>query len=140
MSVTGRRGDAGTTLIEALVVVAIISMVTMVAFPHLEQGWLSMSRRQTTAAVAERLREARATALLLDQPVVFSVADDGRLYGWRGATARTGGGIYLRSANGPIAFFGDGTSTGGAIWITAARRSSLVGVDAGNGAVGVLRK
>jgi general secretion pathway protein H len=140
MSVTGRKRDAGTTLIEALVVVAIVSLVTMVAFPRLQQAWLSYARRQTTAAVVERLREARATAVMKDQPVVFSVADNGRLYGWRGATARTGGGVYLRSADGPIAFFADGTSSGGAIWITASRRSYLVGVDAGNGAIAVLRR
>jgi len=140
MSVTGRRRDAGTTLIEALVVVAIMSLVTLIAFPRLQQTLLTLARRQTTFAVVEHLREARATAILKDQPVVFSVADNGRLYGWRGATARTGGGVYLRSANGPIAFFADGTSSGGSIWITANKRSYLVGVDAGNGAVGVLRR
>jgi Tfp pilus assembly protein FimT len=134
MSVTGRRRDAGTTLIEALVVVGIMALVVMIAFPRLQQGMVTLVRRQTATAVVERLREAHATALLKDQPVVFSVADNGRLYGWRGSTARTNAGVYLRPTNGPIAFYGDG------VWITSARRSYLVGVDAGNGAVGVLRR
>jgi type II secretory pathway pseudopilin PulG len=128
------------TLIEALAVLAITGMVMMVGFPRLQQNLLTLSRRQTATAVVERLREAHATALLKDRPVVFSVADKGRLYGWPGATARTSGGVYLTAANGPIAFFGDGTSSGGAVWVTAARRSYLVGVDPVNSSVGMLRK
>jgi type II secretory pathway pseudopilin PulG len=147
MSETGRLGDAGTkrpdagtTLIEAMVVVGIMALVVMIAFPRLQQNMVTLVRRQTATAVVERLREAHATALLKDQPVVFSVADNGRLYGWRGSTARTNAGVYLRSANGPIAFYGDGSSSGGAVWITSARRSYLVGVDSGNGAIGILRR
>ena len=121
MSETGRRGDCGTTLIEALVVVGIMSLVVMIGFPRLQQSMQTLVRRQTATAVVERLREAHATALLKDQPVVFSVADNGRLYGWRGATARTNAGVYLRPANGPIAFYGDGTSSGGSVWITSAQ-------------------
>jgi type II secretory pathway pseudopilin PulG len=140
MSETGRRGDAGTTLIEALVVVGIMSLVITVAFPRLQQSMVTLVRRQAATAVVERLREAHATALLKDQPIVFSVADNGRLYGWRGSTARTNAGVYLRPTSGPIAFYGDGTSSGGAVWITSARRSYLIGVDPGNGAVGFLRR
>jgi type II secretory pathway pseudopilin PulG len=147
MSVTGSRrpagtrlADAGTTLIEALVVVGIMSLVVMISFPRLQQNMVTLVRRQAATAVVERLREAHATALLKDQPVVFSVADNGRLYGWRGSTARTNAGVYVRSANGPIAFYGDGTSSGGVVSITSARRSYLVGVDPGNGAIGVVRR
>lgn len=139
MSATGRR-DAGTTLIEALVVVAITALVTMIGFPRLQQGLQTLARQQTATAVMERLREARATAILYDQPVVFSVADNGRLYGWRGSSARTGAGVYLTPTNGPIAFYADGTSSGGALWVTAARRSYLVGVDPANAAIGMLRR
>ena len=139
MSVTG-RWDTGTTLIEAMVVVAIMSLVTLIAFPRLHESYLTLSRRQTAAAVVEHLREARAAAVLNDQPVVFSVADNGRLYGWRGSTTRPGAGVYVTAATGPIAFFADGSSSGGAVWVTAAKRSYLVGVDAGNGSVGIVRK
>jgi type II secretory pathway pseudopilin PulG len=128
------------TLIEALAVMAITGLVMMVGFPRLQQNLLTLSRRQTATAVVEHLREAHATALLKDRLVVFSVADKGKLYGWPGATARTTGGVYLTAVNGPIVFYGDGTSSGGSVWVTAARRSYLVGVDSVNSAVGVLRK
>jgi Tfp pilus assembly protein FimT len=140
MSETGSRRDAGTTLIEALAVVGIMALVIMVGFPRLQQNMTTLVRRQAATAVVERLREARSTALLKDQPIVFSVADNGRLYGWRGSTARTNAGVYLRPTSGPIAFYGDGTSSGGSVIVTSARRSYLIGVDAGNGAIGILRR
>ena len=142
MSETGsrRRGDAGTTLIEALVVVAITTMVTMIAFPRLQQSLLTLSQHETTATLAARLREARATALLNDQPIVFEVSPNGRIYGWRHAAVTAAPGVYLSAVRGPITFYGDGSSSGGAIWVTAGRRSSLVGVDQANAAVGLWRR
>jgi type II secretory pathway pseudopilin PulG len=147
MSEAGRRGDtatkspdAGTTLIESLAVLGIMALVITVGFPRLQQSMTTLVRRQTATAVVERLREAHATAMLRDRPIVFSVADNGRLYGWNGSTARTNAGIFLKTTSGPIAFYGDGSSSGGAVWITSARHGYLVGVDAGNSAVGMLRK
>jgi general secretion pathway protein H len=140
MPATADPRDAGTTLIEALVVVTITTMVTLIGFPQLQQGLLTLSRRQTATAVVERLREARATAMLTDRPVVFALGSNGRVYGWRGQTSKTGPGVYLSAASGPIAFYADGTSSGGAVWVTAARRSYLVGVDGDNGAVDIWRK
>jgi Tfp pilus assembly protein FimT len=140
MSETGNRRDNGTTLIEALVVVAITGLVAMIGFPRLQQEMLTLARRQTATAVVERLREARATAMLTDRPVVFSVANGGHAFGWRGQVAQAGAGVYLTAVNGPIAFYEDGSSTGGAVWVTAARRSYLVGVDSSNGSVGLWRK
>ena len=140
MSETGNRRDNGTTLIEALVVVAITGLVAMIGFPRLQQEMLTLARRQTATAIVERLREARATAMLTDRPVVFSVVNAGRAFGWRGQVAPAGAGVYLTAVNGPIAFYEDGSSSGGAVWVTAARHSYLVGVDASNGSVGLWRR
>lgn len=134
------RGDAGTTLIEALVVVAITMLVTLIGFPRLQQSIVTLAQRQTTATVAARLREARATARLVDHPIVFAVVANGRAYGWRDALVQAGPGVQVATAQGPIAFYSDGSSSGGAVWVTAGRRSYLVGVDAANGAVGIWRK
>ena len=142
MSGTGRHSqrDKGTTLIEALVVVAITALVSLLCFPRLQQARLTLSQRETAATLAARLREARATSVLNDRPVVFGVWANGHLYGWRNAAAATAPGVYLTAVNGPISFYSDGSSSGGAIWVTAGRRSYLVGVDPGNGSVALLRK
>jgi len=55
--------DAGTTLIEALVVVTITAMVSFIGFPKLQQGFLTLAQHQTVAVVAERLRGARNEAI-----------------------------------------------------------------------------
>ena len=130
-----RPADAGETLIEALVMVAILMMVSLMAFPRLQQGLLALSQRQTAASVEERLREARATALMDERPVTFQVAGNGRDYGWRGAVASASPGVRLAASQGPITFAADGTSTGGGVWVLVGRRGYLIVVDAANGAV-----
>ncbi|MBA3811689.1 MAG: prepilin-type N-terminal cleavage/methylation domain-containing protein, partial [Caulobacteraceae bacterium] len=77
----GRDRQSGTTLVEALVVVAITALVSLIGFPRLQQGLTRLSQRQTVSAEAERLREARAGALRGDRSVTFKVAANGRAYG-----------------------------------------------------------
>ena len=120
-------------------VVAILMLVSLMAFPRLQQGLLSLSQRQTAASVEERLREARATALINDRPVVFRIADNGRDYGWRGAVATASPGVRLAATAGPITFAGDGSSTGGGVWVLVGRRGYFIAVDPVNGAVALSR-
>ena len=121
-------------------IVAIVMLVSLLAFPRLQQGLLALSQRQTAASVEERLRDARATALTSDRPVVFRVAANGRDYGWRGAVASASPGVRLAAAGGPITFAGDGSSTGGAVWVLVGRRGYLIGVDAVTGAVALSKQ
>jgi general secretion pathway protein H len=141
MSGTGEpaRADAGTTLIEALVVVTISTLVAVIGFPQLQQGLLGLAQNQTVALVAERLRETRAQALRLDRPVVFAVAADGRGYAMSGSpVAGLPGGVSLTSQSGAgIAFFGDGSSSGGEILVSAGRRTVPVRVAPDAGAVAI---
>jgi Tfp pilus assembly protein FimT len=129
--------DSGTTLIEALAVVAITTMVSLVAFPRMQQGFLAMSQRQTVAAVTERLRETRAWAMRRDSPAVFAVARDGSRYGSSNAPASplpTGVGVFV-DGGGRIAFFGDGSSTGGVVRVRASAKTMAVRVAPTGGAV-----
>ena len=141
MWATGSRRQAGTTLIEALVVVAITALVSLIGFPRLQQGLLTLSQRQTVSAVAVRLREARAGALRSDRPAVFAIAANGRAYGWSGGPRWAApAGIALAPAGGAITFFTDGSSTGGAVWVVAPHRRLSVWVTPATGAVAVGRK
>lgn len=137
MSGTGDPADAGTTLIELLVAIAVLALVTMTAFPRLEQGLLAMSRRQAAAAIAARLREVRADALLNDQRRVFAVAADGRSFLSTGyPRAGLPPGVEIAGGSGGvIAFYGDGSSSGGAVFVSAGRRTTPVLVSGATGAV-----
>jgi len=125
-------------LIEALVVVAITSMVALVGFPRMQQGLLTLAQRETVSVVAARLRQARGEALRRDGPVVFAIGADGRTYGTSGGVVTpTPSGVTL-AADGSgrrIAFYGDGSSSGGVIWVRAARRAIAVAVAPLGGAV-----
>jgi type II secretory pathway pseudopilin PulG len=128
-----RDADAGTTLIEALAVVAITTVVSLVAFPRMQQSFLSMAQRQTLAAVAERLREARAAALGRDTPVSFVA--DGRSYGLSlGAASPVPSGIAVFVDGGRrVVFYGDGTSSGGVVRVRGGAQTLAVRItpDAG---------
>jgi type II secretory pathway pseudopilin PulG len=144
MSKTGSArflADAGNTLIEALVVVAITTMAAMIGFPKMQQGLLTLAQHQTVAVVAERLRQARAEALRRDGPVVFAVSADGRAYGATGgAVTASPAGISLAlksTPDGRIAFYGDGSSSGGVVWISDALGATGVTVGPLSGAVAV---
>ncbi len=145
MSATGeleprRRAQAGTTLIEALVVVAITSLVALIGFPRLQQGLLTFAQRQTVSVVVARLRQIRAEAMLNDEPMAFAIGRDGRRFGASdGVAARTPPGVELSSSNRTVAFYGDGSSSGGSIWVSAARHGERVMVAPATGGVSVGR-
>ncbi|MBV9994439.1 MAG: prepilin-type N-terminal cleavage/methylation domain-containing protein [Caulobacteraceae bacterium] len=124
--------QSGETLIEALVVVAILTLVAAIGFPNLLQALLTLAQRQTVSAVAAELRQARALALERDSEVQFQIAPDGRAYGVVGApVAAPPPGVTLAGdakTAGRIAFFGDGSSSGGVVWIATARHAAVVEV------------
>ena len=132
-------GEAGTTLVETLAVVAIMALTALIAFPRLERGFLRLSQRQTLSQVAQQLRQARAEARRRDDPVAFAVAADGRSYAaGDGArlTAPTGISLTLASPDGRrIVFYGDGSSPGGQVLVHAGAGAAPVSVAAGSGVV-----
>jgi len=126
------RSQSGTTLIEALVVVAVTTLASLIVFPAMRQGLLTLAQRQTVSMAAARLREARADAMTRDAQVSFDIASDGRGFGVSdGRVASTPPGVtltMLSNAPGRIMFFSDGSSSGGKIWVRAGQRSTGVSV------------
>jgi general secretion pathway protein H len=140
---SGGGSQAGETLIEVLVVVAILGLVAAIGFPQMQRTLRLFSQQQTVATVAARLRQARAEALRTDGPVAFAVSADGRGYATTGRKLDpTPPDVLLAEASpagGAIVFFGDGSSTGGAVTVTAAGRNIAVAVSPGTGSVAVRR-
>jgi type II secretory pathway pseudopilin PulG len=136
MSAAGSgAAQAGTTLIEALAAVTLVGFVSMIAFPRLQQSLTAFSQRAAQSEVAARLRQARADAVRLNRPRLFEVADDGRGFGASGwPLTRTSAGVEL-SASGPITFYGDGSSSGGQVFVSAGRRTLGLAVQPSTGRV-----
>jgi type II secretory pathway pseudopilin PulG len=133
--------DAGTTLVEALAALAITSLVALIGFPRLQQALIGASQRQTVAVVAAQLRQVRTAALRTDRPQALAVFADGGGFAALGATSTVRPGLRLSSGSGrAIAFYGDGSSPGGVIWVTAGGRSLPVTVAPVTGAISVAER
>jgi general secretion pathway protein H len=88
MSATGEASDRGSTLLEAMVVLAIAGLIAGMAFPNLARGLQAGALRHATRALAGDLATARHDAIRSGSPITFAVAGDGRGYGWTGSGRR----------------------------------------------------
>lgn len=127
MSATGDRGprdaNAGFTLLEALVVVAIAGLISGLMFPRLQSAISGQEFRMARSALLLGVREARALAIRSGEPAVFRINGDATgfrvgnqpLYVLPKAVTLTS-----RTGNGTVTFFNDGTSAGGRLSLVAA--------------------
>ncbi|MGZ8362373.1 MAG: pilus assembly FimT family protein [Caulobacteraceae bacterium] len=135
MSATGRR-DAGATLLEALVVLAITAMISAVAFPNLTRGLDRMALRQAERALTADIAEARARAIRGGSPVLFNVAADGRSYGWSGSARRsTPSSVSVSLEPSVLSFSQDGGATPGQIRLTSVAGAASLTIDPVTGSV-----
>ena len=139
MLATKLHSESGTTLIEVLVVVSIMALIGGIAFPRLQQTLGTLALRQAASALEANLRIARAEALRSGGRIVVSVAPDGRSYGWlTGPQTAVPGALSLSATpERAVAFFPDGTSTGGRFTMATASRAIGIGVDPFTGIVTV---
>jgi general secretion pathway protein H len=147
-SPTGETGDAGGfTLMELLVVLAILGLALVLAMPTLGRVLPGLELRTEARDVASALREARARAISRNEEVTIIVNRE------RG-TLQLGGkpvvqlsptiGIPAletshssRAGDNEIRFFPDGTSTGGRLTLALGERQEHVVVDWLTGAVSI---
>jgi general secretion pathway protein H len=135
MSATGN--DAGTTLLELLVVMGLLALLTTLTFPALERSLDLFEMRQTAGVLESNLRLVRSDAVRSGQAIAFTVSSDGKSYAWsEGEVRQMPNGTYVRTANGhAIEFYGDGTTSGGAVIASTEDRRIAVDVDAATGTV-----
>jgi prepilin-type N-terminal cleavage/methylation domain-containing protein len=130
------RSSSGFTLLETLVVIAIMVLITMIVVPNMI-GWLSvLDLQQTTRLLEADLRVARATAIRTGQKVDLEATNHGREYDWIGGSRFLPDGITLTMSN-PLVVYPDGSVQSAAITVTSRRRQYAIAVDPVTGAVTV---
>ena len=135
MSATGRH--QGMTLIEMLVVMAIMGLVTSLAFPRLDRALGHAALQQASADTIATLRAARAQAVRRQQEsTVVLLAGDRRLIAADGRSIDMPQGISL-AAEGPgfIRFRADGSATQSRFRLSRGSKSVFVSADVITGRV-----
>ena len=126
-SATSRhRLQRGVSLVEMLVVVALIAAIGVMAAAAFTGGLAGVQLRQASREIASQLRHARVRAIATGTPQRFTL--DPAAHAWSGADGRTGelppeleirfiGARQAQASEGEgaVMFFPDGASTGGRI-------------------------
>jgi len=130
--------DAGFTLIEMIVVLAVLGLVAGLVLARGPQRSAALDMRAATNAVAQVMRVARTRAIVSNRRVVVA-------FDPRAATLRIGTGAPrglpagvgmsvittadLAGTQAGIAFLPDGSSSGGRVELANGARHAQVGVD-----------
>jgi general secretion pathway protein H len=139
---------AGFTLIEMIVVVAVLGLMLGLVVSRGPMRSRTLSARAAVGAVAGGLREARARAISTNHPVEFTLDIEHKAFRvdqappiWLppeyGLSLMTVSGERRSETEGAIRFAPDGSSTGGRIELTAGSRHVKIGVDWLSGRVSV---
>lgn len=130
-----RSFESGFTLLEVLVILAILSLIAGIAFPTVEKAMRRQSFVEAAARFEASLHAARAEAIRGDARVRFAVSADRRDFGFRGSVDRLPDGLVADASQGAIDFYGDGSATGGIASITGSKLQRRWQVRAATGTI-----
>jgi len=111
--------QAGFTLIEMIVVIAVLGLALSVVASFAPRRHAGLDLASAADGLAETLRTARTQAIVRQSPVLFTPAADGRGYAVDGAFRALPPDVVLTSAV-PIRFAPDGSASGGVLRLAGA--------------------
>ena len=126
--------EAGVTLLEALVVIAIVAMVAGLIAPNIGASLDLLSLRQSASVVQADLRTARATAMRTSSMIIVKPLPQGRGYDWIGGTRRLPGTIVMKMS-GPLVFMPDGSMAVADIALASGARKIPIAFNTTTGAI-----
>ena len=139
MSATGDApspADKGATLLEMLVVVALLAMSTAIAFPLAAGCYERLAAQVARSAVAADLRSVRSLAQRTDVPVSLQVFDDGRRYRAGDRDVLLPASMRLSAQPARITFFPTGVAEGAELRLAPLHGAALtLSVEVGSGLV-----
>ena len=128
----GGAGNRGVSLLEMLLVIALIAAASLLAAAAFTGGFKGMQLRSTAKEIAAQVRYTRTQAIASGQPQRFVIDPQART--WQAPNGRNGEippslGVVFTGARevrpsegeGAIMFFADGAATGGRIRLTLER-------------------
>lgn len=128
----------GFTLLEMLVVIAVMSLIAAIGFPAIARGIERSEFRAASSALDLAVRQARASAIGGGAPVRLRFRPDAAERELLGDMARQSlTPLQIAMPDAGIMFFSDGSSSGGTITLTGRSQSYRLHIDAANGAMKV---
>ena len=134
-----RRRNAGFSLLEMILVVALIATASLLAAMVVTGGMQGMQLRSSSKEIASQLRYTRAQAIATGQPQRFVI--DPRAHRWQAPNDKHGKipsalaveftgarEAQSRAGEGGILFFPDGASTGGRVQLRTKQAVSRIDV------------
>jgi len=135
MSATGKPcpaclHDSGFTLLEMMVTVAILALISGIAFPRLQILLARQTMTEARGAVAMAVARARGEAVRRDAPTRLTLASQGNALVMSGlATTPLPAGARLEWPRDGLLIYGDGSANGASGILRAGASASRFSID-----------